>query len=357
MKLTESREKQGGAILAGNNKANMPKLLSMATIEEQETEWLIPEIIPAKNITLLAGDGGAGKTSTWCNLAAAVSSGNKCFFDQRPQDFVENKPEKVLFFSSEDSIACTLRRKLRLAGADLENIFSVDLSDKSFSEVKFGSQLLENLIASVKPKLIIFDPLQSFIPPNVQMSQRNCMRNCLNPLIGICQRYDCVILIILHTNKKTGVYGRNRVADSADIWDIARSVLIAGQTQDNKHYLSHEKNNYGQLAATTMFHIDDGQPVFDAFSGLRDKDFVQEQAAYVRQAPQRQDAENFIIDFLGRGKRQTRELDEAAQAAGISQKTLERAKSNLRKEKQIAFSSSGYGKDKTYFTFLLSGGS
>lgn len=339
--------------MAGNNKANMPKLLSMATIEEQETEWLIPEIIPAKNITLLAGDGGVGKTSLWCNIASAVSAGNKSILDQRPEDFVPREPQKVLFFSSEDSIQCTLRKKLRLAGANLENIFSIDLSDPAFSHVQFGSQMLEDIISSVRPALTVFDPLQSFIPPNLQMSQRNAMRSCLNPLIGLGEKYSCSFIIIVHTNKRQGCFGRNRVSDSSDIWDIARSVLILGATQEKKqHYISHEKCNYGELQETILFHVDDGKIVYDGHSELKDRDFVATQSAYVRPSPAREDAKGFIMNFLKDGKQPTRKLNEAAQAAGFSQKTMERAKSDLKKEKQIAFSSSGYGKGKTYFTFL-----
>lgn len=164
MKSIERKPKLGGVTLTGNE-INVPKLLSMAAVEEKETSWLIPNIVPEKNITLICGDGGVGKTSLWCNIASAVSAGNKSILDQRPEDFVPREPQKVLFFSSEDSIQCTLRKKLRLAGANLENIFSIDLSDPAFSHVQFGSQMLEDIISSVRPALTVFDPLQSFIPP------------------------------------------------------------------------------------------------------------------------------------------------------------------------------------------------
>ena len=331
----------------------LPKLVSMEKVEEKEAKWLISGYIPKGNITILAGDGGSGKTTTWCGIAAAVSAGTKVFFDTVPDEFAKCEPQKVLFFSSEDSIEHTLRARLRKAGAKLGNIFSISLQDECFNEIKFDSPILESIIAEVKPALVIFDPVQSFIPPSVQMGQRNAMRSCLNPLIGWGEKYGCTFLIVVHTNKRQGVFGRNRVADSADIWDISRSVLIVGCTQDGKRYLSHEKSNYGEMGETAIFTIDDGVAAFDSYSDKKDKDFVQARDFDTRQAPQRQDAERFIFDFLNSGKKPTAELDEAAKAEGISNATLRRAKEQLRSRNLLGLKSEGNGKNKVFYSFLL----
>ena len=331
----------------------LPKLVSMEKVEEKEAEWLISGYIPKGNITILAGDGGSGKTTTWCGIAAAVSAGTKVFFDTVPDEFAKCEPQKVLFFSSEDSIEHTLRARLRKAGAKLGNIFSISLQDECFNEIKFDSPILESIIAEVKPALVIFDPVQSFIPPSVQMGQRNAMRSCLNPLIGWGEKYGCTFLIVVHTNKRQGVFGRNRVADSADIWDIARSVLIAGCTQDDRRYLSHEKSNYGEPGATALFTINEGVAIFEEYSDKKDKDFVGERDFETRQAPQRADAERFIYDFLKNGKKPTAELDEAAKAAGISRNTLGRAKTELRKRGLLGSRAEGYGNSKAYYSYLI----
>ena len=152
------------------------------------------------------------------------------------------EPGKVLFFSSEDSAEYTLRGRIRRAGGKLGNVSYLDLTDSRFSEIKFNAPLLEEIIETYKPTLVIFDPIQSFIPPDVQMGQRNAMRACLNPLVGLGEKYNVTFLIIVHTNKQMGVWGRKRIADSSDIWDVARSVLIAGETGDNVlRYVSQEK--------------------------------------------------------------------------------------------------------------------
>lgn len=159
-------------------------LVSLNDIEEKEASWLVPQRMPKGQIIILAGDGGSGKTSCWCSLAAAISTGAQVFFDETPKEFFESEPQKVLFFSSEDSLEYTLKARLRKAGANFNNIFSVDLKNERFSEIKFNSKLLKELIEQVKPALIVFDPLQAFIPVDMQMGQRNAMRACLSPLIG-----------------------------------------------------------------------------------------------------------------------------------------------------------------------------
>lgn len=333
-----------------------PLLVSLSDVEEKEAEWLVEQYMPKGQINILAGDGGSGKTTSWCGLAAAISNGTKVFFDvavANENPFVPREPQKVMFFSSEDSLQYTLKARLRKAGANLDNIFSVSLRDERFSKIKFNSELLRDLVKEANPALVIFDPLQAFIPPDIQMGQRNAMRNCLNPLIGLGEEYGTTFLIVVHTNKRQGVYGRNRIADSADVWDIARSVLITGMTKDNMRYLSHEKSNYGEPGQTVLYAIEDGVAVFKGCCDKHDADFVKERDLSAYQAPQRQNAEAFIMDFLKNGRKPTAELDEAAKAAGITNSTLGRAKTSLRERGLIGMKSAGYGQGKAWYCYLI----
>lgn len=332
-----------------------PILVSLSDVQEREAEWLVPEYMPKGQINVWAGDGGSGKTTAWCGLVAAISAGRRVFFDKEvPSEFAGDRPKKVIFFSSEDSLEYTLKARLRKAGANMDNIYSVSLRDERFSQIKFNSPILKQLISEVRPALVVFDPLQAFIPPDIQMGQRNAMRNCLNPLIGLGEEYGTTFLIIVHTNKRQGTYGRNRVADSADIWDIARSVMIVGQTQDKDiRYMSQEKCNYGELQPTALFKINDGVAEFKGYTDRRDADFVHERDFNAYQAPQRADAERFILDFLKNGKKLTAELDEAAKAAGISKNTLSRAKTKLRERGLLGGKSEGFGNNKTFYSYLI----
>lgn len=338
-------------ILDGNIK--LPKIISMAEVEKKQAEWLVQEYIPKGHIAVMAGDGGIGKTSIWCGIAAALSSGSRIFFEAVPEKFVERKPQKIIFFSSEDSMEYTLKEKFEKYNADLGNILSLSIREGVFKDIKFNSPVLKGLIEREKPAMVVFDPVQSFIPPNMNMGKRNEMRDCFNYLRELWEEFSCTFLIICHTNKQSGVFGRRRISDSADIWDIARSVLIAGKTNDGKRYLSHEKNSYSREGETVIFAINDGIAVFEEYSDKKDCDFVSEQNYNTRQAPQRADAEHFIYEFLRNGKKPTKELDKAAAEKGISKCTLNRAKKELRKRGLLGGKSEGYGNNKISYSYLI----
>lgn len=337
------------------NTAGHLEMVTMDRAVEKAAEWLITDYLPAYQITTLAGDGGAGKTTVWCAIAAAVSSGNPSFLveDMLPPEFAQCEPRKVMFFSAEDSFEYTLKRRLRLNGAKLENIMSIDVADERFKDIKFGSPFLESLIAKYRPDLIIFDPIQAFVPPDIRMGDRNAMRANLSPLIGYGERYSATSLIVVHANKQSAVWGRKRIADSADIWDISRSVIMAGETNEKGvRYLSHEKCNYSMTGETVLYSIEGEKVVFKGYTQKKDKDFITEVDYTTRQAPQREEAKDFIIDFLKDGEQEVCDLDEMAKVQGFSKGTLTRAKADLKKEGRIKYRSTGQGNYKKHYVSI-----
>lgn len=334
-------------------------MVTMDTASEKDPHWLITDYMPRFQITSLAGDGGSGKTTVWCAIAAAVSSGKPCFFldgQDTPIEFTEGQPQKVMFFSAEDSFEYTLKRRLRKNGANLKNIISIDIADERFQEIKFNSPFLDRLLDKYRPGLCILDPIQAFVPPDIRMGDRNAMRACLSPLIGYGEKYGTTFLIIEHANKQSGVWGRKRIADSADIWDISRSVILAGETNEpGIRYLSHEKSNYGMTGKTVLYGIDDEVIKFKGYSIKKDKDFVTEIDYSTRQAPQRDEAKEFILDFLKDGEKEVSELDEMAKAQSISGNSLKNAKADLKKDKKIRYRNSGTGRssDKKFYIALI----
>lgn len=330
-------------------------LVDMDTAREEEPEWLVHGYIPKYQITSMVGDGGSGKTTAWCKLVADISSGNRPFLLGQPGglDLKEYDPQKVLFFSAEDSYKYVLRRKLRLSGANLKNIKTMDVSDERFKRIKFNDPFLEQLIITHRPALIVFDPIQAFIPENIKMGERNAMRSCTEPLIGYGEKYGCTFLLIVHTNKMANVWGRKRMADSSDLWDISRSVLMLGETSEpGIRYISQEKSNNGPLRSTVLFSIEGGTAEYKGLSDKKDKDFVTAAAQAVKQAPARDEAKEFILDFLKDGEKPVAELDEMAAALGVSKNTLGRAKTELKQENKIKMWSRGFNPKKWYMSLM-----
>lgn len=318
----------------------VPKLHSLEETTEGDPEWLIKGYIPKNAMTTMAGDGGSGKTSVWCHIAGAISAGKISILDDPIRFFEEErKPATVLYFSSEDSTEFTLKKRLRLNGARMDMIKYLPYSSEYFQYIKFSDVALERIVADHRPKLVIFDPLQGFLSHDTNMASRNHMRTEMGHIARLCSVYDTTALIIMHTNKSAQTYGRGRMADSADIWDYARSCLIVGTDPNTGYrYLSQEKTNYGMLQKTILFEIEDGGKVtYKGATSKRDKDFQSEKSFANRTAPARLEAEQAIVEYLQEnGSPQfVSELDEYLKTIGISANAIKTAKSSLRREGKI----------------------
>ena len=307
---------------------------------------------------MLAADGGVGKTTLWCEIVAALSSGRPCLLD--PPD-IEREPQKVAFLSAEDSLSRVLVRKLRLSGAEMHNITAPDLSADAnlLKRLKFGTAELAEFIRHFDPKLCVIDPIQAFLPPTLNMGSRNQMRDALASLISLGEQTGCTFLLIAHSNKRTGASARSRIADSADLWDIARSVMMAGFTEeDGVRFLSNEKNSYAPLQRTVLFSIDgEGLPSKVGETWKRDREFSAE-TTFNTSAPKREDCAAWIISTLqdAGGEMAARELEESALAESYSKATLRRAKDSLKTDGKIRYIQRGLRETKTWHIKLLAPG-
>ncbi len=213
-------------------------------VEIKEPEWLIPGYIPKYGITTIAGEGGVGKTSLWCSIVACLTTGNQSFLLNGQCPF-KTDPQNVVVFSAEDSWNYVLKQRLINNGADMSRVLYMGPEDERFTDLNFDGDLLKGIIETNRPDTVIYDPVQAFVPANLRMGDRNAMRKCFSPLIGYGETYKTTSIIIAHANKQSNVWGRKRIADSSDIWDASRSVLMVGTVPNSEglRYISHEKSN------------------------------------------------------------------------------------------------------------------
>ena len=332
----------------------------LTDFKEEEATWLIPGWIPESQITLIAADGGVGKTTLWCNIIASLSSGKPCVLDDESQC---RAPMRVAFCTTEDSVSKKLAKKLRESGATMKNIITMDATaDKGgvLRNFKFGTNEMERFVRYYKPDVCVFDPVQGFIPPKVNMGSRNEMRDCLAPLIALGEETGTTFIIICHTNKRKGAYGRDRIADSADLWDISRSVIMAGYTEEQGvRYLSNEKNNYEQLQDTMLFTINSGgQIVRQGTSWKRDRDYMTD-AAVAKSGPKKEDCKEFLVSVLQVAKNHMMKSDDLlkqAQDNGYSFTTIKRARKSLNDEgvTENYATGSAKGGNRVWYTRLRS---
>jgi len=324
---------------------------SLSEFEERQKEWLVTGYIPKGCVTLLCSDGGIGKTSIWCDTLAAFTTGRSTIFDKALDiPFHAGTVHTVMYFSKEDPTEEILKGKLREAGADQNRIKCFGLDDERLSKIWYGSLLLEKLVEKYRPDIVVFDTLQAFLPDGVDMAKRKDMRDALNPLNALGAKYGTSFLMVMHTNKSANS-GRQRMADSSDIWDLGRSALMAGRTKDEEIcYLSHEKSNYGRLQKTILFSVTDAGIEYKGTSKKKDRDYVAEGATTTVPSPKLDEAKDFILENV-EGCIEVGELEKIAKAAGISKGTLENARAELKKDKLIRVKSMGFGKDKKWMLY------
>lgn len=317
----------------------------MGDVQTQAVQWLVPGLLPLGEISLLGADGGTGKGIWQAQLIAYVTTGKTSGFFPVPPP----KTGNVLVLTGEDDPGKVLKARYMAAGADVSKVFvlsSDEYFDRAGTILTLKDAALAEYAAKHNPALLVIDPLQSFLPADVEMSSRNQMRSALMPLRSISKRQNCAALISMHSNKKQGVSGRARLADSSDIWDIARSVLMMGRSKnDGKTYLSHEKSSYCAPQQTVLLHIEDtavegiptARAVFDGYTDKKDADFIEEKR--FRTAQTRDNTAAAILNTLAEcrlGSMASNELRSAVtRETGCSQGTYNRAYGELVKSGEI----------------------
>lgn len=95
----------GGHLRSASPHKLMDCFKQLSEIPEEDATWLIKGWMPEGQITLMAADGGVGKTTLWCNIIAAISSGGVCLLDD---DATAREAKTVLFLTTEDSVGAQI---------------------------------------------------------------------------------------------------------------------------------------------------------------------------------------------------------------------------------------------------------
>ena len=329
-------------------------LVSFQDLNYKTVDWLIPGYIPKGCITILGGDGGQGKTALWCNLVSAISCGNESILSRLA---LVNSKGISLVFSGEDDPESVLKKRLRDYNADESKIYTLKLDDSALASITIGGELLPMLIEQYRPLLVVLDPIQQFIK-DIDMSKRNDVRRTLQTLSSLGKKYGTSFLLVVHTNKRDKVASfRDKLSDSADLWDIARSVIAVGRTQDGNGFISQEKSSYSALNDTILF----------TFDGLTIKPTGTERKHYVElttghrqanKAQEKEDIKSDILYFLEQNDNiEKRTLLDHMQTNGHTANIINQAIKELKESEQIEIAkhADGYGNGVRAFIKLKKG--
>ncbi len=227
----------------------------MKSVQNKPLDWIWEGWLAAGKLTLIAGEGGIGKTTISINLASIISN-----FGNFPDGSECLNGGSVIIFSTEDDLETTLNPRLTAAKANHDNIYYISGISNSegkedyFNPVKDFSLIRENLKQIQNVRLIIIDPIVCIVEGD--MNKSNEVRKSLAVLVEIAEEYNCAILGITHLAKN--VLGGNitdKIIGSQAFTALARMVWIVSKNA-NTCYFAKCKSNISSLNGVFTYKIE-----------------------------------------------------------------------------------------------------
>ena len=196
-----------------------PRPLRVSFSNIPHRKWLYGTYLIRGEITVLAAPGGAGKTALANGIAIEVAAGR----EKLGEKIWKSKNQKVLYFNGEDSRTEIERRlwafcrqhnvakrdigRLYVAGADdarVQSLSFLSMNEKGTTSLDAaGFGVLESALQSLRPDLLVLDPLVVFCGGG-NMNDNAVMSLVMRKLKALAANYDCAILIVHHTRKGGG---------------------------------------------------------------------------------------------------------------------------------------------------------
>lgn len=328
-----------------------PEVLRLDTVAPSSVKWLWDQRLALGKLTLLAGDPGLGKSYLTLDLAARVSTGRAMpgdrWEDGRPMD---RYPGVAILLSAEDDPADTIRPRLDAAGADprrIAMVAGVRTGDavSSFNlrdHLKFLRGMCK---AEPETRLIVIDPISAYLGDEEGHSNTK-VRNLLSPLARLAQDFNVAVVAVTHLNKGgqqsagSAIY---RAMGSLAFTAAARTVHLVTRDPDDaeRRLLVPIKNNLGQDRTGYGFTLGltadggtcvqwDEQPTEESADALLDR--LSRPRGDASSPTKLDEAAAWLREQLQAGPVPTKTLEQAAQKADISSRTLSRARSRLAAE-------------------------
>ncbi len=318
-----------------------PELVCLADVEPQAVPWLWYGRIPLGRITLLVGRPGTGKSFVACDLAARVST--QAHWPE--PGFDGALLGDTLLICAEDDPADTIRPRLNAVGADCRRVhllkaaklIEADGNERSVAFDLSNVELIRDALVRLPGcKLVIVDPIGSYLGGRVDAHRDNEVRSVLAPLAALASEREVAVVLVCHTRKSLASYADDMALGSRGFVGLARSVLhlMADPDDEKRKLLLPGKCNLSAPPPGLAFRIV-GQPARiewepDPLDGIRADDVVAPKESKRGPEPTTRDAAALWLAALLRdGPLPVSEIREQAKAADLSWRTIRRAQEAL----------------------------
>jgi hypothetical protein len=318
-----------------------------SAVAMKAVNWLWPNRFALGKLGLLVGLPDEGKGQLLCDIAARVTRAEQwpCAEGIAPLG-------NVVMLTAEDDIGDTVVPRLVAAGADLERIHFINMvsdhgKDRMFSLVTDLQALRQKIVEIGNVVLIEIDPISAYLGVGKVDSFRTTdVRAVLGPVVDLANECKAAVVGMLHFNKKTDVSNALlRISDSLAFGATARHVYgVVNDAENKRKLMVRAKNNLAsaEMDRALAFRFGLRQVGTDRESGKEiwaphivwERQPVDVSATEAMQADNkspaaRDEAKKFLNEILANGPILKTEIEEAADANGIAERTLFRAKNEL----------------------------
>ena len=332
-------------------------LKPFSQIDPESLLWLWYERIPLGKISLLVGNPGIGKSVLSMYVAAQVSRGaewsdqpgiREGYIDEQTG---EHNGEGVIILTTEDDLSDTVRVRLEAAGANLSNIYTLNIkktykgeeSEEPIYDLTEHLDLLEQAIEDKgNIRLVILDPITGYMG-TLNSNSNTEVRSFLNPLKELAEKYELAILGISHLNKNSDLEAAYRILGSVGFNAGARSVwmVAVNPADEDSRLLLPVKGNVGKNPKGLEFRlvsvevdtadgtIESVRCEFERDKVYRTADEVMAEEKKKQRAPVKHSVKRWLEDMLKSGAMDVKVIEKKAAKDGISTRTLRRAKEDI----------------------------
>ena len=331
-----------------------PVVIPFASVAERDVSWLWRDRLPLGMLSLLAGDPGVGKSLLTVELAARVSRGQRL-----PDDPAEREPAGVVLLSAEDP-DFVIRSRLAAAGADLDRVVTLQLRgpDGATRDPELRTADLAEVatvILNRGVRLVILDPLNSYLPGGIDSHVDAAIRKALGPLTTLADDTGAAVVAVMHLRKSAATAALYRPSGSIGYIAAARSALLVGRDPDDegRRIVAGLKSNLSEPPQSLAYAIaadpgDKAPHVTWHGTSPHSADALLAAPADPEERSASDDAADLLRAILADGPLPAAEARRLARAAGISDRTLDRAKATV----GVVSHRSGFGPGST-FTWAL----
>ncbi len=301
---------------------------SLSEVSPEPVEWLWPRRIPKGKITVLDGDPDNGKSVLTTDLAARITVGLSL------PDGTPTEAAGVVILSAEDGAGDTIRPRFDAARGDPARARL--LGDEEPFAIPDDLPLLERAIRQVGAALVVIDPIMAFLSGDVNSNRDQDVRRALTPLKQVAERTGAAVVLVRHLNKAAGASPLYRGGGSIGIIGAARSGLVVGRHPEDEglRVLAGQKNNLSLPPDSLAYRVETApngaaRIAYEGVSEMNARELLKAPADEEERSAL-SEAKEFLLDELRDRPMAAKQVKKNAREADISERTLKRAKQELR---------------------------